>query len=276
MHADDASLVNRTALAVAGGRAFRAIEGTAQRVHRERVGATMVLSFRLVDSNGCCIAVEMRAEEVRGPLHEGDRVALDLVAEEVVSDGIRRPRRIRNVTTDSVVIAWDPSRVRRALAPLPQTCAAAVVSSGTTLFAASLFGGGKADNSKGGDAPRASGTDAPRQSDSGAPRSGDAHAPRSPVQSADDGEPPPWFPSPLDPTPTATIAPQSPAPAADAAAGGHVLDIAIAAPVILAVFGVAFLLVHRRQHPGRSARAVAAGVALGVVAALAAIAANLA
>jgi hypothetical protein len=83
-------------------------------------GKGRVLRCVLSTVDGRAYPVEMRGDELRGVIDEGDRVA---VALEAVSgrrdDPTLRPREIRNLTTGGVVEMWRADLLHRALRALP-------------------------------------------------------------------------------------------------------------------------------------------------------------
>ena len=84
------------------------VEGTALHVTRNKE----VLRFRLDIGQGQLLPVEMRGEEVRGDLLDGEKVALDLPRRTKVDVAVS-PKRILNLSTGYEVRVWQRSRLRR-------------------------------------------------------------------------------------------------------------------------------------------------------------------
>ena len=123
----DVVSVRRRQPPAAGGR----VEGTATAVRVDVEGSRSVLRFVLRVDDDRIVPVEMRGDEVRGVLTEGDRVAID---------GFRpgetlRPTSIDDLTTASPVEVWAPTGIGRLLAhgELRTAALSAVVTSGIGL-----------------------------------------------------------------------------------------------------------------------------------------------
>ncbi len=124
----------------AGGN-VRGVDGVAKRVQRDREGAASVLRFVLEGDDGASAAVEMRGNEIRGVLDDGDRVALPTGSGPPGADRVHRPAIVHNQTTGSSVTAWRPSALRRLATPLLTTAGTAIVSSMVTLVVGALVTG---------------------------------------------------------------------------------------------------------------------------------------
>ena len=100
-----------------------------------------MLRFVISPPDAGSVAVEMRGQEIRGLLSDGDRVVVsDLDSAD--ADGIYRPVRVRNCTTASNVTAWRPPLVKRIIAPLGMVAWTTAVSSIVGLIVGTLLGGG--------------------------------------------------------------------------------------------------------------------------------------
>jgi hypothetical protein len=95
------------------------VAGTVARLREDSDGERRrVVRFVLSDADGALLAVEMRGEELRGVLNDGDSVAVSRASRAL--DGVFRPSELWNRTTDSRVEMWSPSlrrRVVRAVGP---------------------------------------------------------------------------------------------------------------------------------------------------------------
>lgn len=124
------------------------MEGTATRVKLDQEAGACVLRFVLVADDAAATAVEMRGAEIRGVLGDGDRVRIDPPAADGDGDGVLRPRRVRNQTTNSLVSAWEPpfhKRVGGRFATLViSTAISTVVASALGL----IFGGGSPEGER--------------------------------------------------------------------------------------------------------------------------------
>jgi hypothetical protein len=109
------------------------VDGTASRVQRGQESASSVLRFIVTAADGAKAVIEMRGQEIRGALDDGDHVSV-LGARRDASDGVFRPARVRNETTGSLVTAWQPPLHQRAAKPLVTALASALISSAVTLL----------------------------------------------------------------------------------------------------------------------------------------------
>ena len=109
------------------------MDGTASRVQRGQESASSVLRFIVTAADGAKAVIEMRGQEIRGALDDGDHVNV-LGAHRDASDGVFRPARVRNETTGSLVTAWQPPLHQRAAKPLVTALASALISSAVTLL----------------------------------------------------------------------------------------------------------------------------------------------
>jgi hypothetical protein len=116
------------------------VKGTAERVRRDQESGKTVLRFVLAKPDGSRVAVEMRGEEIRGVLDEGDPVVFDAGPRDVTIDGVQRPLRLRNESTGSFVVAWQRPWLVRTLKPFSVMLASALISSGVTIFLTGLGG----------------------------------------------------------------------------------------------------------------------------------------
>jgi hypothetical protein len=88
------------------------VEGSIQRLRDDVEGERRrVVRFVLGRADGSVVAVEMRGEQLRGVVNEGDAVAVSQAS--VTLDGVFRPSELWNQTTSSRVEMWSPSRTRR-------------------------------------------------------------------------------------------------------------------------------------------------------------------
>jgi hypothetical protein len=79
------------------------IGGVARNVRIEREGGEIVLRFVLEGESEGRVPVEMRGRRVLGVLDDGDRVEFTIRGQVRDRDGVARPDRIENLSTDSVV-----------------------------------------------------------------------------------------------------------------------------------------------------------------------------
>jgi hypothetical protein len=93
------------------------LEGKVGKLRFEREGSNrVVMRFVLHGDGGETRPVEMRGEELRGVIDEGDRIAVaDQPGILGTRDATLRPAQIRNLTTSGIVEMWKPGRVRRLL-----------------------------------------------------------------------------------------------------------------------------------------------------------------
>jgi hypothetical protein len=124
------------------------VKGTVERSRRDQEGGSTVLRFVLAQSDGSRVAVEMRGDEIRGVLDDGDRVVVETGLDAAMVDGVQRPLRLRNESTGSLVVAWQRPWLMRALKPLPTLLTSAVISTGVTIVLTAL-----ADTSDGSTTP---------------------------------------------------------------------------------------------------------------------------
>jgi hypothetical protein len=110
-----------------------AMKGVVSRVRRDQEGAASVLRFVITAEDGRPAAVEMRGQEIRGVLDDGDLVVLRPESQGPPADGVHRPRAVENRTTGSAVTAWRPSLPQRAAKPLLAALVSAAISSGVTF-----------------------------------------------------------------------------------------------------------------------------------------------
>jgi hypothetical protein len=115
-------------------------EGTVRRLALADEGRSRVLRFVLETDSGELLAVEMRGDELRGVLGEGDRVRLPGAA--AGADGTSRPRSLANLTTGARVEMRRTHRALRSARALgAQVVAAAVgaIVSASIALGFSLF-----------------------------------------------------------------------------------------------------------------------------------------
>ncbi|MFQ5879281.1 MAG: hypothetical protein ACE5IZ_03770 [Dehalococcoidia bacterium] len=80
------------------------VEGVVESVRIEQEGSNVVLRFVLRCDDGDRIPVEMRGSKALGVLDDGDRVRLTVRGKRVRGrEGVARPGRIANMSTQSVV-----------------------------------------------------------------------------------------------------------------------------------------------------------------------------
>jgi hypothetical protein len=94
-----------------------------------------VLRFRLDIGDGQLLPVEIRGEEVRGDLLDGEKVALDL-PRKTEGDVAVSPKRILNLRTGYEVRVWERSRLRRIASYFHDNYVIGIV--GTVLGAATI------------------------------------------------------------------------------------------------------------------------------------------
>jgi hypothetical protein len=124
------------------------VNGIAGQVQRDQEGSKRVLRFVLTKPDGTRIAVEMRGDEIRVVLNDGDLVVLHTGPAVLAADGVYRPQRLRNESTGSVVVAWQPPLLRRAVQPAVITLTSAIISTGVTLLMTALLTGEGAPENK--------------------------------------------------------------------------------------------------------------------------------
>ena len=104
-------------------------EGTVRSLRSDQEGRDVVLRFVLDLGEDGRLPVEMRGHRIRGVLEVGDRVRFSVEGRALRdADGVARPRRVENLSTDSVVQAPGSSPLKKLLELV-------------TGFAASVFAG---------------------------------------------------------------------------------------------------------------------------------------
>jgi hypothetical protein len=113
------------------------MKGTARHVRPGPEGQKSVLRFRLETAEGQAVPVELRGAEIRGDVYEGDIIE---VPAEVAGQGDApvQLRQVRNLTTGSLVRAWDPSRIQQARSLVGREALSATVGAGVTLAVGGL------------------------------------------------------------------------------------------------------------------------------------------
>jgi hypothetical protein len=108
------------------------MKGPARRVRSATEGQKIVLRFRLETSEGRAVPVELRGAEIHGDLDEGDIIE---VPTEVAGQGdaLVHLQQVRNLTTGSLVRAWNPSRIQQARSLAGKEILSATVGAGVTL-----------------------------------------------------------------------------------------------------------------------------------------------
>jgi hypothetical protein len=80
------------------------VEGVVESMRVDQEGGSVVLRFVLQTDGEARIPVEMRGQKVSGVLRDGDRVRLSVEGKSVRgSDGVARPAKLTNLSTNSVV-----------------------------------------------------------------------------------------------------------------------------------------------------------------------------
>jgi hypothetical protein len=120
------------------------MQGTARAVERSQEGDRNVLRFVLEREQGAPVAVEMRADEIRGLVRAGDRV--EVPADVLPGDSGLSPTRVENLSTGFSVMAWRQPWWRRLGGATAAALAAGVCSALGTLLVTSLFGGSEGGN----------------------------------------------------------------------------------------------------------------------------------
>jgi hypothetical protein len=114
------------------------MKGIARRVRLAAEGQKTVLRFRLETAEGRNVSVELRGREIRGDLDDGDTVELS-VAVAIQGHAVVRPSEVMNLTTDSVVQAWNPPLLHQAGTLVAKEALSAVVGAGATLTVGGLL-----------------------------------------------------------------------------------------------------------------------------------------
>lgn len=92
------------------------VEGTVRSLRSDQEGQDVVLRFVLEVGEGDRLPVEMRGHQIRGVLEVGDKVRFDLEGQGLRdADGVARPGRVDNLSTNSVVRAPGSSQLRQLL-----------------------------------------------------------------------------------------------------------------------------------------------------------------
>jgi hypothetical protein len=85
-------------------------------VRSDQEGRDVVLRFVLESGQGDRLPVEMRGHRIQGVMEAGDRVRFGLEGRDLRdADGVARPKRVENLSTDSVVQAPGSSQVKKLL-----------------------------------------------------------------------------------------------------------------------------------------------------------------
>lgn len=128
-------------------------EGTVQRFTAGQEGREQVVRF-VLDTGDRLVAVEMRGDELRGIISDGDRVSVTPTGGD---DGTLRPRELANLTTNAHVEMWQaPFRLRAARfvgVSVATATVSAVVSALVGLTFAAVFATKAAPPGKPGPAP---------------------------------------------------------------------------------------------------------------------------
>jgi hypothetical protein len=92
------------------------IEGTVRSLRSDLEGRDVVLRFVLESSQGVRLPVEMRGNRIWGVLEAGDSVRFNMEGRDLRDvDGVARPKRVENLSTDSVVQVPGSSQVKKVL-----------------------------------------------------------------------------------------------------------------------------------------------------------------
>ncbi len=91
-------------------------EGTVRSVRSDQEGRDVVLRFVLESGEGDRLPVEMRGHRIRGVLEVSDQVRFSVEGRDLRdADGVARPKRVENLSTDSVVQTPGSSQIKRLL-----------------------------------------------------------------------------------------------------------------------------------------------------------------
>ena len=122
-------------------------QGSVQNFRIDQEGSTVVMRFVLEQNDGTLTPIEMRGSRVNGVLADGDNV---LVTEQKLDrDGVLRPNRVQNLTTNSMVQVGRRGLVRRMPGMVFGLIGSATLSIGSGVIITILLGG----NSDGGSFP---------------------------------------------------------------------------------------------------------------------------
>ena len=88
------------------------INGIASAITTSSEGGKTVWRFRLETGDGVLIPVEIRGDEIRGSLDDGDEVEVLTRVKDKSTEGVQS-KHIRNLTTSFEIKAYERSRIRR-------------------------------------------------------------------------------------------------------------------------------------------------------------------
>jgi hypothetical protein len=130
------------------------MDGIVTKLRVQPEGKELILRFVLERPDGADVAVEMRGEQLRGVLDDGDRVALPDNNRQIAAvDKVARPRELQNLTTESVVYMWRPAPPRRALRYVGSIVGTTAISSVVGSLVTAFIVGGGGDDAPGGGGP---------------------------------------------------------------------------------------------------------------------------
>jgi hypothetical protein len=121
------------------------MKGIARLVRSRNEGEKTILRFRIEVAKDRLVPVELRGVEIRGDLAEGDEVELPQDDCEEGDTGIQ-PSRVVNLTTSTIIVAWNPPLRRRVFKYANGIIAAAAALSGLLAGLIQLANGGTAQN----------------------------------------------------------------------------------------------------------------------------------
>jgi uncharacterized membrane protein YgcG len=140
------------------------VEGVVHKLRVEPDRGATVVRFVLACDDGQHVPVQLRARRLEGFVDEGDRVALEGDEPAAVRgpDGIARPARLRNLTTDSDVYTPGGRAAltgvhRSAAANVGRTAASTVVTLGVTGAVGAIASLGRGDDRQSGGTTTGSG-----------------------------------------------------------------------------------------------------------------------
>jgi hypothetical protein len=110
------------------------VQGLVTQVREGAEGSRSVLRFVLVAADASRHPVEIRGDQIRGFVNDGDVVRVESLPWVVPPDGVLRPQRLHNLTTASRVEAKQRTLPLRVLSSLPALIGSAFVGAAVTAL----------------------------------------------------------------------------------------------------------------------------------------------
>jgi hypothetical protein len=240
------------------------VEGVVNRVTRTLENGKSVLRFVLSEDGGRRAVVELKGNEIRGLLEDGDRVSF--ASGRTEQEGVLRPSAVMNSSTGTRVEAWDAPLLQRAFRPLMMTSGTAAISTVATVLTTELLRGGPSPRSAPVTEPAVGELTAP----TGSARPSGAPSPARPAAThngdgGSDGAPPDTTPQATTPH-TTTVGPPPTGSSPDSGAQQQDPGWDFVLPLLLAAVALGVYYWSRgrmRRDRGLRVWPVVVGIAIG-------------